>query len=47
MSAAHFTKLFKESTGQSPYRYVIEARVRKAKELLTTGNFTIGGCTPG
>jgi AraC family transcriptional regulator len=41
MSADHFTKLFKESTGQSPYRYVVEARVRKAKELLTTGNFTI------
>jgi AraC family transcriptional regulator len=41
MSADHFAKLFKESTGQSPYRYVIEARVRKAKELLTTGNFTI------
>lgn len=41
MSADHFTKLFKESTGQSPYRYVVEARVRKAKELLTTGKFTI------
>ena len=41
MSADHFTKLFKESTGQSPYRYVIEARVRKAKELLTTGKFSI------
>jgi AraC family transcriptional regulator len=31
MSADHFTRLFKESTGQSPYRYVVEARVRKAK----------------
>jgi AraC family transcriptional regulator len=41
MSADHFTRLFKESTGQSPYRYVVEARVRKAKELLTTGKFTI------
>ena len=41
MSADHFTKLFKESTGQSPYQYVVEARVRKAKELLTTGKFTI------
>jgi AraC family transcriptional regulator len=37
----HFTRLFKESTGQSPYQYVVEARVRKAKELLTTGKFTI------
>jgi AraC family transcriptional regulator len=41
MSPYHFTKLFKESTGQSPHQYVVEARVRKAKELLTTGKFTI------
>jgi AraC family transcriptional regulator len=41
LSPDHFTKLFKESTGQSPHRYVVEARVRKAKELLTTGKFTI------
>jgi len=41
LSPDHFTRLFKESTGQSPYRYVVEARVRKAKELLTTGKFTI------
>jgi AraC family transcriptional regulator len=41
MSRYHFTRLFKESTGQSPYQYVVEARVRKAKELLTTGKFTI------
>jgi AraC family transcriptional regulator len=41
ISPDHFARLFKESTGQSPYRYVVEARVRKAKELLTTGKFTI------
>jgi len=41
ISPDHFAKLFKESTGQSPYRYVVEARVRKAKELLTTGEFSI------
>ena len=41
MSPDHFTRLFKQSTGQSPYQYVVEARVRKAKELLTTGKFTI------
>jgi AraC family transcriptional regulator len=41
MGPDHFAKLFKESTGQSPYRYVIEARVRKAKELLSAGKFTI------
>jgi AraC family transcriptional regulator len=41
LSPYHFTRLFKESTGQSPHQYVVDARVRKAKELLTTGNFTI------
>jgi AraC family transcriptional regulator len=41
ISPYHFTKLFKQSTGQSPHQYVVEARVRKAKELLTTGKFTI------
>jgi AraC family transcriptional regulator len=41
MSPYHFTRLFKESTGQSPHQYVVEARVRKAKELLTKGKFTI------
>ncbi len=41
MSPDYFTRLFKESNGQSPHQYVIEARVRKAKELLTTGKFTI------
>jgi AraC family transcriptional regulator len=41
MSPDHFSRLFKESTGQSPHRYVVEARVRKAKDLLTTGKFTI------
>jgi AraC family transcriptional regulator len=41
ISPDHFTRLFKESTGRSPHQYVIEARVRKAKELLTTGKFTI------
>jgi AraC family transcriptional regulator len=41
ISPDHFARLFKKSTGQSPYQYVVEARVRKAKELLTTGNFTI------
>jgi AraC family transcriptional regulator len=41
MSPYYFIKLFKESTGQTPHQYVIESRVRKAKELLTTGKFTI------
>ena len=41
MSPHHFTLLFKRATGQSPYRYVIEARARKAKELLQSRKFSI------
>ncbi len=41
MSPYYFARLFNESTGQSPHQYVVEARGRKAKELLTTGKFTI------
>jgi len=41
MSPDYFARLFKESTGQPPHQYVVEARVRKAKELLTTRKFTI------
>src|SRR5260221_9393800 len=41
MSRHHFKMLFKQSTGHSPYQDVVEASVRKAKELLTTSKFTI------
>jgi AraC family transcriptional regulator len=41
MSPFHFTRLFKSATGQSPYRYVMEARAKRAKELLTSRKFSI------
>jgi AraC family transcriptional regulator len=41
MSPYHFARLFKQSTGKSPYGYVIQARAKKAKELLTSGKFSI------
>jgi AraC-like DNA-binding protein len=41
MSPYHFTRLFKSSIGKSPHQYVIEARVKRAKDLLTTGKFGI------
>jgi AraC family transcriptional regulator len=37
----HFACLFKQSTGKSPHRYVMQARAKKAKELLTSGKFSI------
>src|SRR5258708_16825491 len=41
MSPYHFTTLFTASTGRTPYQYVVDARGKKAEELLTTGKFTI------
>jgi AraC family transcriptional regulator len=41
MSPFHFARLFKQSTGNSPYRYVLQARANRAKELLKSGKFSI------
>jgi AraC family transcriptional regulator len=41
MSPFHFARLFKKTTGQSPYRYVIEARAKRAKVLLKSRKFSI------
>ena len=34
MSIFHFAKMFKKSTGQSPYQYVLGRRLEAAKQLL-------------
>ncbi len=34
MSTTHFSRVFKQKTGFSPYDYVLTARINKAKELL-------------
>jgi len=34
LSAHHFSELFRQSTGVSPYAYVLERRVERAKHLL-------------
>lgn len=34
MSTTHFSRVFKQQTGFSPYDYVLMMRLNKAKELL-------------
>ena len=41
LSSSHFTRLFKQSMGITPYQYVIQCRVERAKLLLLQG-LTIG-----
>lgn len=37
LSAYHFARRFRATTGQTPHQYVIERRVERAKELLAGG----------
>lgn len=41
MSRYYFARLFKESTGLTPYQYIIQYRVKKAKQLLTQQSLSI------
>jgi AraC family transcriptional regulator len=41
LSPYHFSRMFKQSTGFSPHRYVIHRRVERAKELLSGTDLTV------
>ena len=41
MSNYHFARLFKQSTGMAPHKYVMGRRMEKAKELLQHTNLSI------
>lgn len=41
LSTSYFTRLFKETTGLSPYQYVIQCRVECARHLLCDLNLTV------
>lgn len=41
LSPYHFKRIFKEHTGQTPHRYLMNIRLEKAKELLVASGSTI------
>lgn len=41
MSPSYFSSLFKQSVGLTPYQYVIQCRIERAKQLLRQGKLSI------
>ena len=41
ISPFYFTRLFKQSTGLPPHRYLIRCRIESAKKLLSEADLTI------
>src|SRR5215468_10615684 len=41
LSAAHFSQMFRRSTGESPHQFVLRQRVERAKEMLRTTGMRI------
>src|SRR5256712_7079574 len=41
MSPYHFARLFKQSTGVSPHRFVVQRRIEQAKALLAAESLSI------
>jgi AraC family transcriptional regulator len=41
MNPYYFSRLFKQSTGLSPHRYVLEQRISRAQQFLRSSDMTI------
>jgi AraC family transcriptional regulator len=41
LSTAHFCAVFKQTEGMSPHRYVLQYRVRRARQLLTSTEMSL------
>ncbi|AUS97590.1 hypothetical protein CDQ84_08460 [Clostridium thermosuccinogenes] len=41
LSSYHFIRVFKNNTGKTPYEYLIDLRIEKAKQLLADKNYTV------
>jgi AraC family transcriptional regulator len=47
LSVSHFTRAFRRSFGMSPYRWLLERRIDRAKALLATSSFSIADIAIG
>lgn len=41
LSRFHFSRIFKTTTGQSPYQFLLERRIRRSADLLRTSNLSV------
>ncbi len=41
VSRTHFFRIFKEQTGQSPYKHHLQLKIRRAGEMLRDSNLTV------
>jgi AraC family transcriptional regulator len=41
LSVAHFSQMFRRSTGQSPHQFVLHSRVERAKDILRTEDMRV------
>jgi AraC family transcriptional regulator len=41
LSIAHFSEMFRESTGQSPHQFVLHRRVERSKEMLRAAEMRV------
>jgi transcriptional regulator GlxA family with amidase domain len=41
VSRTHFFRIFKEQTGQSPYKYHLQLKLRRAGEMLRDSDLTV------
>lgn len=41
LSTYHFIRVFRSVTGKTPYEYLLDAKIEKARELLRSGKMTV------
>jgi AraC family transcriptional regulator len=41
LSTAHFSQMFRQSTGESPHQFVLRNRIERAKEMLQAAEMRV------